>query len=118
MHKISRYQNKFAGIFRVLESFAQLSDHAGIDFDGDDFFGPLQEELGEVTSSGSNFKHDISGPDTWLVDHFMKDVRVDQNMLTVWFVEDHTGPVDGLLLLDHELNYKKVDIIIKKWTIK
>ena len=91
-HNIAGNQYKLMLVFRVLESFSQLRYHTGIHFYGDDFFSPLQQQLGEVAGTGTNLQHNISGSDGRFLYHFLKNVCVDENVLTIGFVEDHSCP--------------------------
>lgn len=110
VHEIPGNQHEFVSVLWVLESLAQLCHHPCVDFNGDDFLCPLQQQLGQVPCSRTYFQHHISRPNAWLVDHLVQNVRVYQDMLSVWLVENHTGTVDCLLLLYH-YSKLKVDII-------
>ena len=97
-HNIAGNQYKLMLVFRVLESFSQLWYHTGIHFYGDDFFSPLQQQLGEIAGTGTNLQHNISGSDGRFLYHFLQDMGINENVLAVSFVENHTSPRNSLLL--------------------
>lgn len=64
--------------------------HAGVEFDGDDFFGLLQQFHGHVTSTRTNLQNHVGALDACLVNNCLHHHRVFQNMLTLALVELQT----------------------------
>ena len=89
------------GVLWVFEPFGQFSYHPRIDFNSYDFFGSLEKKLCEVSCSWSNLKYNICGSNSGFVDHFLKNMWIDEYVLSIRFIEDHACSIDCLFFFDH-----------------
>lgn len=72
---------QFAGVGGPLEPPAELEHHAGVEHEGDDGLGRLDELPGEVPGAKSDLEHDVGGLDAGLLDDGLDEHGVIQHML-------------------------------------
>ena len=84
-------------VLRAFDSLQDLADHPGVVFDGNHFFGALQELHGQVTCAGPDFHDDVRATNGGLVHDALHDHGVFQEMLPQRGVGRDEGTVHGAL---------------------
>lgn len=69
-------------IAQFAHSLGDFSDHAGINFDCNRFLASFQERGCKITRTGTDFKDNICGLDSRLLNDLLNHQRILQNVLT------------------------------------
>lgn len=76
------------------EALDELGNHSRVQFEGDDLARLVEKQMGEISVAGADFKDNVGGGDSGLVDDVFDDFGVVEEVLAFGFLHEERSFLD------------------------